>query len=248
VSGRLITNIFAGDTINSERTFITGSTEKFDYRKSADSYARYFNEQGYITEFCHPCYGWFYNRQNVFEYLGFSSLWFFETRYTMPDGWGMMHDGAFLGDLTELYSEATSDGTPFFNFSVTYQNHGPYDDGKRGSDTTYYSAPGLSEAGSNIFNNYLAGIAETDDAMRSFIDYFRSLDEPVIIVFFGDHNPWLGDGSWVYDEIGIDIDLSTDEGFYNHYSTQYIIWANDSAKAVLGNDFTATAAASHRVF
>jgi len=156
----------------------------------------------------------------------------------MPDGWGMMHDGDFLTDLTKLYEEATKDGTPYFNFSVTYQNHGPYEDDKRASDTTYYSADGLSEQGSNIFNNYLAGIHETDQAMRKYVDYFRNIDEPVILVFFGDHNPWLGDGSWVYDELGIDIDLSTDEGFYNHFETPYVIWANQAAKDTLGNDFT----------
>ena len=32
-------------------------------------------------------------------------------------------------------------------------------------------------------------------------------------------------------------DFSTPEGFYNYYSTRYLIWANDAAKAVLGNDF-----------
>ena len=33
------------------------------------------------------------------------------------------------------------------------------------------------------------------------------------------------------------MDLSTEEGFYNYYSTRYLIWANDAAKDVLGQDF-----------
>ena len=238
VSGQLVTNIFAGDTINTERTFITGSLTKYEYRKQADSYARYFNEQGYFTEFCHPGYGWFYNRQNVYGYLGFSSDWFFETRYTMPDGWGIMHDGGFLPDLTVLFEDALAAGTPYFNFSVTYQNHGPYDEGARTSDTVYYQSPDLSLSGSNIFNNYLAGIAETDAAMGDFIGYFKAREEPVVVVFFGDHNPWLGDAAWVYEELGINLDLATEDGFYNYYTTPYIIWANDAAKTALGNDFT----------
>ena len=37
--------------------------------------------------------------------------------------------------------------------------------------------------------------------------------------------------------MGINIDLSTEEGFYNYYSTPYLIWANEAAKEVAGNDF-----------
>ena len=34
------------------------------------------------------------------------------------------------------------------------------------------------------------------------------------------------------------MDLSTQEGFLNYYSTRYLIWANDAAKEVLDNDFS----------
>ncbi|MCL1828516.1 MAG: LTA synthase family protein [Oscillospiraceae bacterium] len=237
ISGNLITNVFAGDTIDTERTFITGSTVKYEYRKKAFSYARYFGEQGYFTEFCHPCYGWFYNRQNVFEYLGFDSLYFFETRYTMPDGWGMMHDGQFFRDLVKLFEEATSRERPYFNFSVTYQNHGPYESDRRQSGVDYIANADMSEEGRNIAENYFAGIHETDEALRDFIEYFRRSDEPVIIALFGDHMPWMGEGARIYEELGINLDLSREDGFYNYYGTPYVIWANGAAKDVLGKEF-----------
>jgi hypothetical protein len=50
--------------------------------------------------------------------------------------------------------------------------------------------------------------------------------------------PWLGNFDFAYYEVGINVDRSTDEGFINYYSTPYIIWANDAAKRVTGNDFT----------
>ena len=59
----------------------------------------------------------------------------------------------------------------------------------------------------------------------------------MVVVLFGDHNPWLGDSSFVFDELGISLDRGTEEGFYNYYNTPYIIWANDAAKAATGNDF-----------
>ena len=36
----------------------------------------------------------------------------------------------------------------------------------------------------------------------------------------------------------MDLDFSTEEGFYNYYSTRYLIWANDAAKEALDRDFT----------
>lgn len=234
VSGSLITNIFAGGTINTERAFISGSTVMYEYRSSADSFVRYFDAQGYYTEFCHPGYDWFYNRRNVAEYLGFQASYFNDDRYQMPEGVGIMRDDSFLPDLIELYEKAEK---PYFNFSVTYQNHGPYADGYLyDEEHEYINRNGMSDAAYNIISNYLWGIRLTDDSLREFIDYFRNESEPVVIVLFGDHKPWLGDNSSVYAELGIDLSRGSDESFYNYYETPYIIWANDAAKAVLGTD------------
>ena len=38
--------------------------------------------------------------------------------------------------------------------------------------------------------------------------------------------------------MGLDLDFSTEEGFYNYYSTRYLIWANDASKEALDRDFT----------
>ena len=234
VSGSLITNIFAGGTINTERAFLSGSTVMYEYRAPADSFVRYLDAQGYYTEFCHPGYDWFYNRRNVAEYLGFEASYFNDDRYQMPEGSGIMRDDSFLPDLIELYEQAEK---PYFNFSVTYQNHGPYADGYLyDSENVYIRQNGMSDGAYNIISNYLWGIKLTDDSLREFFDYFRSEDEPVVIVLFGDHKPWLGDNSSVYAELGIDLSRGSDESFYNYYETPYIIWANDAAREVIGSD------------
>lgn len=235
ISGGLVTNIFAGGTINTERAFLSGSTEMYEYRAPADSFVRYFEEQGYYTEFCHPGYDWFYNRRNVAEYLGFEASYFNDSRYQMPEGVGIMRDDSFLPDLIELYEQAEK---PYFNFSVTYQNHGPYADGYLyDEENEYICRNGMSDEAYNILSNYLWGIRLTDESLREFFDYFREDDEPVIIVLFGDHKPWLGDNSSVYAELGIDLSRGSEESFYNYYETPYIIWANDAAKEAIGNDF-----------
>lgn len=241
VSGNLVTNIFAGGTIDTERCYITGSTRMYDYRGDADSYARYFSAQGYYTEFCHPGYGWFYNRQNVMPALGFQSCHFFEDRYAEPESAGevnIMDDADFFADLESLFAQRTASGTPYFQFSVTYQNHGPYDaDRLDHAGEEYVARGGLSDESYYILNNYFAGIRRTDDALRQLVSYYEDSDSPVVLVLFGDHKPWLGDDSSVYAELGVDLSCQTDESFYNYYDTPYVVWANSAAKAVLGDDF-----------
>ena len=55
-----------------------------------------------------------------------------------------------------------------------------------------------------------------------------------MLVFFGDHKPTLGAGNSFYEELGVNVQEGTAEGFYNLYTTPYLIWTNDAAKAVLG--------------
>ena len=88
-----------------------------------------------------------------------------------------------------------------------------------------------------IVNNYLTGIENTSNHMYQMAERFRDHEEPIILVFFGDHKPWLGESSTTYTALGIDIFEETEESFYNHYNTEYLIWANNAAKEVLGNDF-----------
>lgn len=59
-------------------------------------------------------------------------------------------------------------------------------------------------------------------------------------MFFGDHKPTLGAGNSFYEELGVNVQEGTAEGLYHLYTTPYLIWANDAAKAVLGQGFTGT--------
>jgi len=238
IRGDLITNIFAGGTIDTERNFLAASLDYYDYRAGAETYARWFGEQGYTTTFCHAGYSWFYNRKNVAEYQGFQESYF-------SDGWfetfcedKIPEDDVFFPKLLDLFHERLERGKPYFNFSVTYQNHGPY-------PSNYFFDPytvlvdgtNLSIENYRILTNYLHGIRKTDEALREFIGALRDDPEPVVVVLFGDHKPWLGDNSVVYDELGIDVKYRTDATFENTYRTQYVIWANNAAKKTLGNDF-----------
>lgn len=239
ISGEITTNIFAGGTVNTERAFLTSYSNLPSMRQKTNSWVQYFKEQGYVTTGWHQCYDWFYNRKNINENMGFDQYYYFEDGYSDYDINMLVSDGDKLmfDDIIKDYKKIISEGKNCFSFSVTYQNHGPY------SNEAYYSQEYLERKDSyvdeeyNIVNNYLEGISKTDVALGKMIDFFEQEKEPVVVILFGDHNPWLGDNNSVYEMLGINLDIGTEEGFYNYYNTPYVIWANDSAKKVL--DFSA---------
>lgn len=235
--GKLITNIFAGGTIDTERAFITGYNDHPMYIKNTNSFTRYLKEQGYRTEAMHPIYGWFYNRRNVNEYLGFDSFDYYENKYKDIQE-AFLDDMDFFDYLIEGFENSKENNQPYFNFSVTYQNHGPYSNEKYIDEQFLAKQSHYDDANYNIANNYFSGIYKTDLAMKKLVDYFRNEEEPTVVVFFGDHNPWLGEGSTGYSMMGINLEPSSEEGFLNYYETPYIIWGNDAAKEALNRDFT----------
>lgn len=238
LTGNLVTNIFAGGTVDTERCFLTGSYKVRNFRSNQNSYLWYLREQGYTVEGSHPYYQWFYNRQNINSYLGFERYRYLEDDYinlcedftddTLPE------DALLLPEIYSDFQKNKATGKPYFSFSVNVQSHGPYAVWDTGSpermDMSY------SLACRNAMNFYLNTIFETDEELAKLMDRLRSDPDPVVLVTFGDHMPWMGDSNAFYDEMGMNIDPGEEEGFYNHYATRYLIWANDAAREIIGRD------------
>lgn len=242
MSGRLITNIFAAGTIDSERAFLTGYPDISDYRLNVNSYVHYLASQGYTVDGSHPSENWFYNRQNSNKYLGFNNYRFAENYFLEKYGDMMRADSVVFDDFYDNYlTHIIKNKGPYFGFHVTYQGHAPYETSEKlwGTDENpLYMGKGVSEETDCILNNYLGTIKDTGWRLWQFVEKIKKMDEPCVLLVFGDHKPWLGDGNSVYKELGVNIDVSTLEGFLNYYSTEYVIAANDAAKEILDNDFT----------
>ena len=240
VSGRLLTNIFAGGTVDTEWGYLTGYSEHEEFRSPVNTYVRYFKSQGYDALYRHPGYSWFYNRSNVNEYLGFDESVFNDTGFgdliSISDA--LYHSDKVLVDylLNDIDSRTETDD-PLFLFSVSYQNHGPYPSETYWEEYVTPEMTGWSMESCCVINNYLAGIRSTVNEMCRMAEELEKRDEPVVFVFFGDHKPWMGNGNSVYTEMGINMDVSTLDGFYNYYATPYVIYANQAARDLLGNDF-----------
>lgn len=234
--GDLVTNIFAGGTIDSERCFLTGEYKVRNYRSNTNSYVWYLREQGYTVEGSHPYYQWFYNRQNINGYLGFENYRFLEEDYENLTQAYLPEDSILLPEIYNDFVANKETGKPYFSFNVNIQSHGPY------STTDYYGTVDYltgdyTDGCKNAMNNYMAAIMNSDVELMKLVDQLRSEEEPVVLILFSDHLPWMGDSNIYYDEMGMDISGDTEESFLRHYTTEYLIWANDAVKEVLDCDF-----------
>jgi len=244
-SGNLFVNVFAGGTIDTERGFIAGFADSEIKQKPTDSFASYFKSQGYYTEAMHPGYGWFYNRKNLAPLMGFDSFLCYEncfshvvnSKLAEEKYHGFISDHDFFDHIINGCNNAIKQNKKYFNFSVTYQNHGPY-----GTEPITYTdyiedIKSIDKADLITLNNYFDGIARTDRAIEKLRDYADSSDEPIVLIFFGDHNPGLGENSILYEKLGIDITLNNVKAARNYYETPYVFYANSAAKKLTGRKF-----------
>ena len=236
--GSLVTNIFAAGTIDTERCVLTGFSDLTSFRRTSWSYARYFGSQGYALNGSHPCYEAFYNRLTVNANLGIENYYFLENHYNALSPNQMARDRVLLPEIVNLCRADLETADYVFSFNVTYQNHGPYPTDRKEFSHPYTSDQGLDDYAYTVANNYFAGVEDTGNQMLAMADLLREDETPWVLVFFGDHKPWLGDQNSVYAALGIDLVSETEEAFYNYYGTEYLIWANDAAKARLGDGFT----------
>ncbi len=238
--GSLVTNGFGGNTKDAERGFLTGNYSLRDWRKPTNSYVWYLKQQGYRAEGAHPFNGWFYNRLNVDRYLGFDDYKFREDGFDdLVGADNIAEDNVLYNVIWEQYQKhLETDGSPYFNFSVTYEGHGPYSYNSNKYGGSYVKKDPRTPDG-YAMNNYLGCCAKRDQELAVLIDRFRSSERPIVLMIYGDHKATLGKDinnytTAAYSRFGMDVNLSTEQGFFNYYSTDYVIWMNDAARAMLG--------------
>ncbi len=205
-SGDLFSPEFGGMTANVEFEALTGFSNAFlpygsipyqQYiRRPLPSLATFFESKGYVTKAFHPFQSWFWNRQNVYQALGFQQ---FRSEENMPT---MDKRGIFASDdaLTRyIIKEADNTEAPFFFFAVTLQGHGPYEENRYARNTVEVDAPTLSDAPTKALATYTQGVKEADRSLKMLMDWAKKRRRETIIVMFGDHLPPLGE---VYTESG----------------------------------------------
>ena len=246
--GYVVVPGFAGGTANTEFDVLTGmqtnalsDTVTSAMRvidRSQDSLFRVYRADGYLTSFIHPGYSWFYNRQNVYRWLGAEQLTFVEQMADPEHKGSMVSDDYTAGLIEQEFESALSGGRVLFNFTTTIQNHMSYLYEKYGEGYPYQNVDTeqpLSDETKMLVTVYTEGVRDADAMLGRLHDYFAARKEPVVLVFFGDHLPYLGENGAGYRELGLDISQTEDgetRTFFT-FETPYVIWANEAAAAAL---------------
>lgn len=230
ISGYMDVSVLGGNTANTEFEFLTGDTMAFlpqgsiPYQQyvhdTMPSMASSLKEMGYRTLALHPygAKGW--DRHEVYEYFDFDAFYsksdFIEPHLLRK----YISDQEDVKKVIELYEQDPE--TPLFLFNVTMQNHSSY------TDAFDNFTPTIEVEGNNSFalNQYLSLLKESDRSLEQLITYFEQVDDPTIIVFFGDHQPTDSVVSPIYKLNGRSVYSLTEEELRLRYQVPYIIHAN----------------------
>ncbi len=240
ITGRMAAPSFAGGTANTEFDVMTGmqtnalsKTTTSSMRvvnRNQDSLFRVFGADDYRTSYIHCGDDWFYNRENVLRWFGAEQTMFID-QMAAPEMKGRWVTDDYMAGLIEAEFEAAmAEGRQLFNYTTTIQNHMSYTADKYGADYAYppidVSVP-LSDAVTSMLEVYIEGARDADAMLGRLVEYFSRREEPVVLVFFGDHLPYLGDNQLAYTEMG----MTQEENWsgLTSYETPFVIWANDSA-------------------
>ena len=222
IHGQYLASTLAGGTSRTEWEFLTGNSmyyvpaDSIPFRQYIDreqnSLVRALKGAGYHTIGMHCFDGTGWNRDRVYPLMGFDDIYFEEDLEWDGRVRKYVSDLAFVHQVERLY-EARDASKPLFLFGVSMQNHGGYTEA--GFEPLVHIR-GL-DVDCSQEEQYLSLVKLTDDAVRDLIEYFRQVEEPVEIVFFGDHQPGLT--ADFYNALGVD-----QVGY--KYIVPYVIWKN----------------------
>jgi len=241
VSGTLLTPSFSGGTSVSEFEVLTGFNESFlpsgctPYQQYCNqtlpSYASFLKGQGYATIAVHSYGRTFWNREVAYKSLGFDTF-YAEDNFDNPE---RVRDENRISDLETVkktiwaYEKNKKEtGKPFFNLTVTMQNHQAYNaneypDDKLVKVTNSKIDPSLIGS----VQTYVTGLRDADEALKYLKDYFKKVKEPTIIVYYGDHLVGIdGNGDNIYIPAGYISDTTSPESKKLMHSPPFVIWDN----------------------
>lgn len=233
IKGRMYSPVTGGGTANVEYEYLTGNSLSFlpegtvayqlYIKDNAPSLVQQMKSQGYETTAFHPYLASGWNRPDVYSSFKFDNQIFSEDLENEEIIRKYISDSFDFKTIFDITDNADS---PQFIFNVTMQNHSAYDKpwaGQKYHVTPVDNCAVLSKT--TTAEQYFSLIRESDDAIKELIEHYSNVDEPTLIVFFGDHQPPLGQKFYTH-LYGKTLDKRTTEEVLMQYTTPFFIWAN----------------------
>ena len=228
--GYALSSVFGAKTPNSEWEYLTGNSMAFLPAGSV-VYQQYISDtptsivsnlkdDGYTCVAMHPYYATGWSRNQVYPKIGYDEMHFIDDFDQTKILREYITDQELYDKIIERY-ESRGANEKLYLMGITMQNHGgygePYDNF---NEECYKIGRSYTDA-----NQYLSLVHESDKAVKNFIEYFSKVDDPVEIVFFGDHQPSLNSNFYPLLN-GKGMSGLTEDELEALYTVPFFIWTN----------------------
>ena len=198
----LYVNSFGSISVNTEFEILTGSSMATwpyvipytayydeDNSKYAPNIIREFNNNGYHTMYLTPWGQASYKSEYVYGLFGTDEKVYGDSLSGENKG-NWYSDKSFMNDIYNQLKD-TSEGNYKFIMSATGQNHYPYDANIYDTYDISVTSDTLSEEDIGMIRTYAQGIYDADKELKNLYEMIQTLDVPTIVVFYGDHLPYI---------------------------------------------------------
>ncbi len=244
--GKLINMIspsYGGISANVEYEMLTSGSIKFFSRGyipymqlyrdekyyNSPSVIKELRNNGYMTHLTSTWEPSLFNCQKVYEYMGVDKV---EYDIDLEDSYkkgGRISDEYVAEHVKDVFDNKEK-GEKLFYMVMTAQAHMPFpkDKYKKDEYDIEIEESNLSGEEEDTIRCYAQGVYDADKQLKMLYDYIQTLDEPTLLIFYGDHLPYLKTES--SDDITKHLDYFNTEddilNYYRRYNTQCLILSN----------------------
>jgi len=228
--GYALSSVFGAKTPNSEWEYLTGNSMAFLPAGSV-VYQQYISDtptsivsnlkdDGYTCVAMHPYYETGWSRNQVYPKIGYDEMHFIDDFDQTKILREYITDQELYDKIIERY-ESRGANEKLYLMGITMQNHGGYGEPY---DNFYERCYKIGRSYTDA-NQYLSLVHESDKAVKNLIEYFSKVDDPVEIVFFGDHQPSLNSNFYPLLN-GKGMSGLTEDELEALYTVPFFIWTN----------------------
>lgn len=237
----MISPSYGGISSNVEYEMLTGSSIKFfssgyipymqlyidDKYNKAPSVIQELKRNGYKTHITSTWESSLFNCKSVYGYFGVDVTEYKEDLKDSYKKGGRISDAYVAERLIQELKEKPKD-EKLFTMILTAQAHMPFNFDKYEDYDISIVDSKLDPEEEDTIRSYAQGVYDADKQLKEVYDFIQTYEEPTILIFYGDHLPYLK------TEKGEDITKKLEyfntgdstEDLYRKYHTQCLILAN----------------------
>ncbi|MBR3132609.1 MAG: sulfatase-like hydrolase/transferase [Clostridia bacterium] len=240
ISYKMLSPSFGGASTNVEFEMLTGGSisyfnngyipylQLYKNSKTASNMPNLiseYNKAGYYTKYISSWGRTSYNSEKVFKIIGADDA-IYEDDLKNVVKKGNIADSYMMDVILDELKDDSHDKK--FLFVTTAQNHMPYTKERYSNYDVEIARSDMSEDLDEVAQSYAQGVYDADKELGRLYDEIQKLDEPTVVVFFGDHLPYLisSDGENMIEEADY---FNTDDDDLNElrqHTTQSLIISN----------------------